>query len=164
METYDRVAKVVAPKKEALAVALAEYAEVMEKLNIKRAELQKVLDELAALEAKLNGLKAEQDDLAFQVDLCEKKITRAVTLIDSLGGEKVRWTANAEQLGKDFINLTGDVIVASGLIAYLGAFTPDFREEAVKEWGDLSKEKSIPGSERFNLEGCLGEPVKIRNW
>lgn len=28
METYDRVAKVVGPKKEALAIAEAEYAEV----------------------------------------------------------------------------------------------------------------------------------------
>merc|ERR1719454_2392887 len=52
METYDRVAKVVGPKKEALAIAMAEYEEVMKELNIKRAELQKVLDELGALEAK----------------------------------------------------------------------------------------------------------------
>jgi dynein heavy chain len=164
METYDRVAKVVAPKKEALAIAMAEYAEVMEKLNGKRAELQKVLDELGALEAKLNGLKAEQDDLAYQVDLCEKKLVRAEQLIESLGGEKVRWGENAVALGQDFVNLTGDVIVASGLIAYLGAFTPDFREGAVKEWSLMSQEKGIPGSETFSLQTCLGEPVKIRNW
>ena len=30
------------------------------------------------------------------------------------------------------------VIVASGLIAYLGAFTPDFRESAVKHRGPRS--------------------------
>ncbi|CAL1128149.1 unnamed protein product [Cladocopium goreaui] len=44
------------------------------------------------------------------------------------------------------------VIVASGLIA-LGAFTPDFRESAVKPIR----------SEKFSLE-CLGEPVKVRAW
>jgi dynein heavy chain len=164
METYDRVAKVVAPKKEALALAEGEYAEVMAKLNIKRAELQKVLDELGALEAKLNGLKAEQDDLAYQVDLCEKKLIRAETLIESLGGEKIRWTENAKNLKSDYTNLTGDVITASGLIAYLGAFTPEFREKQVAEWATLSKEKGIPGSETFVLATCLGEPVKIRNW
>jgi len=164
METYDRVAKVVEPKRAMLAKAEKEYAEVMEKLNAKRAELQKVLDELAKLEAQLNGLKAEQDDLAYQVDLCEKKLVRAETLIESLGGEKARWTQNAIDLTSDYTNLTGDVIVASGLIAYLGAFTPDFREGQVKEWGHLSKEKGIPGSAEFRLEACLGEPVKIRNW
>jgi len=164
METYDRVAKVVGPKKEALAVAEAEYAQVMEKLNQKRAELQKVLDQLAELEGQLNGLKAEKDDLAYQVDLCKKKLDRAETLIESLGGEKVRWTQNAKDLAVDYVNLTGDVIVCSGLIAYLGAFTPDYREKTVKAWTDFSLEKSIPGKEKVSLQDCLGEPVKIRSW
>ena len=164
VETYDGVAKVVGPKKEALAIAEGEYAEVMEKLNEKRAQLQKVLDELAELEAKLNGLNAEKDDLAFQVDLCKKKLDRAETLIESLGGEKTRWTQNAADLAVDYVNLTGDVIVCSGLIAYLGAFTPDFREKAVKSWTEKSLDKQIAGKDKVSLEDCLGEPVKIRNW
>ena len=32
----------------------------------------------------------------------------------------------------DYVNLTGDVLLSSGVIAYLGAFTPSFREGAVK--------------------------------
>jgi len=164
METYDRVAKVVGPKKEMLAIAIKEYEEVMAALNITRAELQKVLDQLAELESTLSGLKAELDDLAYQVDLCQKKLGRAEQLMESLGGEKTRWTQNAIDLGEEYINLTGDVIVASGMIAYLGAFTPDFRERAVKNWASLSKAKNIPGSETITLAHCLGEPVKIRNW
>lgn len=61
-----------------------------------RAALAQVLDQLAELEAKLNSLKAEKDDLAYQVDLCKKKLDRAETLIESLGGEKTRWTQNAK--------------------------------------------------------------------
>jgi hypothetical protein len=34
----------------------------------------------------------------------------------------------ALNLGKDYINLTGDVLLCSGYIAYLGAFTLPFRE------------------------------------
>jgi dynein heavy chain len=161
METYDRVAKVVAPKRIALAEAEEEYAAVMVKLNEKRAELQKVVDQLQKLNDKLNGLKQEQDDLAYQVDLCQKKLVRAESLINGLGGEKTRWSQNAKDLGEDFITLTGDVIVASGIIAYLGAFTPEFREGAVKEWAAKCAEKAIPGSAKFGLEKCLGEPVKI---
>merc|ERR1719183_364696 len=116
----------------------------MTQLNAKRAELQKVVDELNGLNAKLSSLKKEQDDLTCQVDLCQKKLERAETLISSLGGEKIRWTHNARELKEDYVNLTGDVIVASGLVAYLGAFTPDFRDSAVKEWGQLSQDKGIP--------------------
>ena len=43
MDVYDRVAKVVAPKKVKLAEAEAELAVQMKKLNEKRAELQEVL-------------------------------------------------------------------------------------------------------------------------
>lgn len=139
METYDRVAKVVAPKKESLAEAEAAYQGVTEKLTEKRQELQRVLDELTALNEKLASLREEQDSLLTEVELCEKKLERAETLITSLGGEKTRWTSNAEELAKDYVNLTGDVIVASGLIAYLGAFTPDFRESAVKSGGQESR-------------------------
>ena len=42
MDVYDRVAKVVAPKKEKLKLAEAELAEQMERLNEKRSQLQLV--------------------------------------------------------------------------------------------------------------------------
>ena len=42
MDVYDRVAKVVAPKKAKLAEAEAELGEQMDKLNTKRAELKEV--------------------------------------------------------------------------------------------------------------------------
>lgn len=42
MDIYDRVAKVVAPKKAKLAEAEAELAIQMEKLNAKRAQLKEV--------------------------------------------------------------------------------------------------------------------------
>merc|ERR1740138_1845249 len=115
------------------------------------------MDQLQTLEDNLNGLKREQDDLAYQVDLCEKKLERAETLISGLGGEKTRWTANSIQLRHDYTNITGDVLVASGVIAYLGAFTPDFREEACSDWGKSSRELEIPGSDEFSLEKCLGQ-------
>lgn len=53
MEVYDRVAKVVAPKKAKLAEAEAELSVQMAKLNEKRAELQAVLGEEKKLQ-KLN--------------------------------------------------------------------------------------------------------------
>jgi len=164
METYDRVAKVVAPKKESLREAEAAHASVMEKLNEKRAELQKVVDQLDGLNTKLADLRKEQEDLTAQVRLCETKLERAETLIASLGGEKTRWTQNAKDLTLEYNNLTGDVLVASGLIAYLGAFTPEFREAAVTDWTKASMDKEVPGSEKFSLVQCLGEPVKIRAW
>jgi len=34
-----------------------------------------------------------------------------------------------QTLGETFTNLTGDVLISSGMIAYLGAFTSVYRED-----------------------------------
>ena len=41
---------------------------------------------------------------------------------------KDRWTENAKVLGEKYINITGDVLLSSAVVAYLGAFTVDFRQ------------------------------------
>ncbi len=58
--------------------------------------------------------------------------------------------------------MTGDVLVSSGIIAYLGAFTPTYRKEISQDWIHKCKEMEILGSEKFSLPKVLGDPVKIR--
>ena len=53
---------------------------------------------------------------------------RAEKLIGGLGGEKDRWGKAATELGIQYDNLTGDILVSSGVVAYLGSFTSAFRQ------------------------------------
>ena len=64
----------------------------------------------------------------FQVDMCSKKLVRAEQLIGGLGGEKDRWSKIAKDLAILYDNLAGDVLVSSGVVAYLGAFTSYYRQ------------------------------------
>ena len=64
----------------------------------------------------------------LQVELCTKKLDRAAQLLGGLGGERDRWNEAAKDLGERYVNLTGDVLVSAGLVAYLGAFTSAFRQ------------------------------------
>uniref|UniRef100_A0A670IHN2 Dynein axonemal heavy chain 12 n=1 Tax=Podarcis muralis TaxID=64176 RepID=A0A670IHN2_PODMU len=164
MEVYDRVAKVVAPKKARLAEAQQSLAQTMALLNQKRAELQAVEDRLEALQQTFVEKTEEKARLEFQVDLCAKKLERAEKLIGGLGGEKSRWSNAANDLQNTYDNLTGDVLISAGVIAYLGAFTSGFRQECAKDWSKLCKEKNIPCSESFSLSKTLGDPIKIRAW
>ncbi|XP_069721684.1 dynein axonemal heavy chain 12 [Phaenicophaeus curvirostris] len=164
MEVYDRVAKVVAPKKDRLREAQQSLAETMELLNQKREELAEVENRLTALERTFTEKTEEKARLEYQVDLCAKKLERAEKLIGGLGGEKSRWNNAANDLQDVYDNLTGDVLVSAGVIAYLGAFTAGFRQECTKDWSKLCKEKNIPCSENFSLSKTLGDPIKIRAW
>uniref|UniRef100_A0A803YSM1 Dynein axonemal heavy chain 12 n=1 Tax=Meleagris gallopavo TaxID=9103 RepID=A0A803YSM1_MELGA len=164
MEVYDRVAKVVAPKKDRLREAQQSLAETLTLLNQKRDELAAVESRLTALEKTFSEKTEEKARLEFQVDLCAKKLERAEKLIGGLGGEKSRWNNAANDLQDMYDNLTGDVLISAGVIAYLGAFTAGFRQECTKDWSRICKEKNIPCSENFSLSNTLGDPIKIRSW
>ncbi|XP_040850987.1 dynein heavy chain 12, axonemal [Ochotona curzoniae] len=164
MEVYDRVAKVVAPKKARLSEAQKSLAETMELLNEKRAELASVEHHLENLQKTFREKTEEKAALEDQVELCAKKLERASKLIGGLGGEKSRWSQAANDLQSTYENLTGDVLVSAGVIAYLGAFTSGFRNTCTQDWSRLCKEKKIPCSEEFSLSKTLGDPVKIRAW
>jgi dynein heavy chain len=164
MESYDRVAKIVAPKKVKLAQAEDELAEAMRILGGKRAALKVIVDELDGLLSQLEGCKIKSKDLQDQADLCTLKLERAEQLITGLGGEKSRWTSVAESLEHQKTNLTGDVLVASGYVAYLGAFMRPYRDEVIGQWVQTLAERAIPRSDKFSLQSVLGDPVRIREW
>ncbi|XP_078413797.1 dynein axonemal heavy chain 3 [Cetorhinus maximus] len=164
MEVYERVIKVVGPKRERLRIAEEEFAVQMEMLNVKRAELKALEDKLQALNDDFEIMNNRKKDLEDNIELCSQKLVRAEKLIGGLGGEKDRWTEAARLLGIKYKDLTGDVLLSSGTVAYLGAFTVDYRYECQSEWHILCKEKLIPCSDVFSLNAILGDPVKIRAW
>ncbi|XP_042545793.1 dynein axonemal heavy chain 3 [Dipodomys spectabilis] len=164
MEVYDRVAKVVAPKRERLREAEGKLDIQMGKLNQKRAELKLVEDRLQALNDKFEKMNTKKKELEENIEVCSQKLIRAEKLISGLGGEKDRWTEAARQLGNRYTNLTGDVLLSSGTVAYLGAFTVDYRVQCQEEWLGYCKDRVIPGSTEFSLSNTLGDPVKIRAW
>ncbi|CAL8325422.1 unnamed protein product [Merluccius merluccius] len=164
MEVYDRVAKVVAPKKANLAEAQESLATTMALLDQKRGELKEVEDRLAALQKTFEEKTEEKAQLEIQVDLCARKLERAEKLIGGLGGEKTRWSKAADELQHTYDNLTGDVLISAGVIAYLGAFTAGFRHDCAKIWTKLCQSQKIPSSDDFSLSKTLGDPIKIRAW
>ncbi|MGH0135647.1 UNVERIFIED_CONTAM: hypothetical protein FKN15_057952 [Acipenser sinensis] len=164
MEVYERVAKVAAPKHERLKEAESELSIQMEKLKIKRAELKEVEDRLQALNDEFEIMNNKKMYLENNIELCSQKLVRAEKLIGGLGGEKDRWIEAARLLGIKYTNLTGDVLLSSGMMAYLGAFTVDYRLECHKQWHILCKQRKVPCSDEFTLSNTLGDPVKIRAW
>merc|ERR1711892_1632521 len=164
MEVYERVNKVVIPKKIKLAEAEKELGEQMALLKRKQAELKEVVDKLTEMEDDFAAKQAKLKELTDNINLCKLKLTRASQLIDGLGGEKVSWTKRAEELADKLTCVTGDVLLASSYCAYMGPFTADFREAAINNWMAACKKVKINHSPKFSLTDILGDPVLIRNW
>lgn len=89
---------------------------------------------------------------------------RATKLITGLGGQKSLWLSMSEKLSVVYVNLTGDVLISSGMIAYLGAFNSVYRDDLAAQWVSQCAQKKIPNSGSFSLSNVLGDAVQIRNW
>ncbi|CAG5048847.1 unnamed protein product [Parnassius apollo] len=164
MDMYDAVAKVVAPKKAKLEAAEKEFSETMAILEEKKATVARLEARLAELNEALEEANIKKKALEDEVQLCIDKLFRAEKLIGSLGGEKVRWTAAAENLQKLFDNLAGDILVSCGIISYLGPYTLPVRLNAIKEWRQLVINLDMPHSSIFVFKDVLGTDIKIQNW
>merc|ERR1719305_2048582 len=98
--------------------------------------------------------------LQSQRDECAAKLIRAEKLITGLGGEKASWNSNSVKLGLDYVNLTGDILIAAGILAYLGTFTSGYRHEAMNRWMTKLTDLAIPASKEFSLQTVIGDAVK----
>jgi dynein heavy chain, axonemal len=164
MVVYDRVAKSIEPKKQALKEAEDSLAVTMSQLNEKKAALQQVLDRVAGLQRKLRDTESKKADLEAQALKAKKQLERAGQLLGGLGGEKVRWQESATNLKKALKDLLGDMCLAAGCMAYLGPFTSQYRHKIVEHWVSLCRELQIPCTGDFGLLKALGVPVELRAW
>ena len=164
MISYDKVAKEVEPRRIALKKASVDLAEAEAELAERNAELKVVQDELSALQEELRVTMEAKDKLEFDVKQCADRLASAEKLISGLGGEKDRWAQFVKDLTVQYENITGDILISSGVIAYLGSFTQTYRDSAVKAWSTLLQGKGITCAEKFSIIDTLGEPVIIREW
>nr|XP_031838488.1 dynein heavy chain 7, axonemal-like [Nomia melanderi] len=164
LSEYDKVAKVVAPKKQALAKAESDYSTAMAQLSLKRSQLQEVRKRLEELEELLSQRRADYQAMTDEVTECEEKLRRAKELIGGLGGEYTRWSETAAALGELYHKLTGDVLIGSGVVAYLGVFTAPYRQRQIENWIGICIDLAVYCTPDYQLAQILGDPVLIRSW
>lgn len=127
----------------------------MDRLRAVEAQMKKLMDEFEATKAEEDRLKAQKDD-------CERKHKRAGSLIEKLASENVNWQSSLVHMTASRENLVGDILVSSGIIAYLGVFTQVYRSECVKNWIDMIKSFNIKSNTDISLNAILGNQVRIR--
>ena len=164
MVSYDEVAKAVAPKKEKLALAQRECDETEAYLTEKRKTLTDLNERLSALKISLETVLAKKMELENEVADCTDKLEKAESLLTSLGGEKNRWNKCTNDLEESFNFLSGDVLLACGLITYLASHNLEKRDLIVKDWKDFLKSQRIPCNEEFNFVRILGSENKFNSW
>lgn len=154
----------VAPKKAALAAAKSDLEKTERTLAAAKARLKDVTDGLELLNRKLAAKVAYRQEKEKNITLCQDRMNRAFRLITGLSDERVRWMQTIATIEANTINVTGDILLSAGAVAYLTPFTDKYRRGLLTEWLDLIGEKKIPHTPGCNPVSTLGEPIMIRSW
>lgn len=64
----------------------------------------------------------------------------------------------------DLSCVPGDVLVSAACVAYLGAFSTNYRQNLCEQWVKKCEEQKIPSSGEFRLLKVLGDPYEMRQW
>lgn len=79
--------------------------------------------------------------------------------MSSLSLEKERWLKASERLQNEKLTVTGDSILATGYITYLGAFEGAYRERLLRrEWRLIIEHAGLPVAPDFSLSTAIGVP------
>ena len=164
MECYDKAAKTVAPKREAIAKINVELEECTKSLKEKQAVFDEANDKLKVLQAELANKKSKKAELENEVETCSRKLERAEQLIGGLGGERDKWAEIVGNLGTKYVKLTGDILLSSALVAYLGSETQSDREQILNDWMNKCRDNNVPFSEDYTLYNVLGDEITNQSW
>ncbi|XP_053785531.1 dynein axonemal heavy chain 1 isoform X3 [Desmodus rotundus] len=164
MHKYHFVAKAVEPKRQALREAQDDLEVTQKILEEAKQRLQEVEDGIAVMQARYRECVTKKEELELKCEQCEQRLGRADKLISGLSDERVRWQETVENLEHMLENISGDVLVAAGFVAYLGPFTGQYRTVLYDHWVKQLVIHHVPHTSEPTLIGTLGNPVKIRSW
>lgn len=83
LDMYDKVVKVVEPKKKKLEIANAEFEATMTILEEKRNQVRELQEKLDMLNDRLEETEINKEKLLAEIALCESKLLKAEKLIGS---------------------------------------------------------------------------------
>jgi len=70
----------------------------------------------------------------------------------------------SRSLGETYGKLTGDILIGSGIVAYLGVFTTEYRQQQIEDWVVYCTNLNVVCTQDYQLMNVLGDPVLIRSW
>lgn len=119
--------KNIAPKRESLDRARAEYKKAREKLDREMVNVANATALLNEVSKKLDDVQAEEELLKRDMNATQFKCELAEKFVTSLADNLARYTQQISELKTSEATMLGDVMVSASFVSYLGAFNQEYR-------------------------------------
>jgi len=141
-------------------------------------KLESVLAIKREIEESYEKSKAEKEAVEAEKQLLDNKLEVAENFIGLLAGNNQRWKEEVARL-KDFKSrISGDCLLASAFVSYIGVFNSFFRAKIIKDWKAIVTAKNISITNdleiikiliteaeklKFKAEGLPADPFSTEN-
>lgn len=128
-------------------------------LKIKKLEesIKEFKKEYADLISMTESLKTEKKAVS-------DKLIKAESLLGGLKSEKDRWEKSSKEFVNQFKTLTGDVLLSSAFLAYIGFFDQFYREQLFSTWKNYLKSSKIVFTNELSVIEYLSLPSERIKW
>ena len=164
MTSFYSVNKEVLPLKVNLAFQEARLNKANKDLKKTERALAKKERDLKKVQKMYHNAILEKQQIAKQADSCRKKMSAASTLINGLGGERIRWTQQSKSFKEQLQKLIGDTVLACAFLSYSGPFNQEFRVRLMTMWKGILREKSIPFNLNLGVISMLVDAEEVAEW
>lgn len=160
---YEKL-QIVNPKRDQLKMAQARVDSAESTLKQKMEELKQVAEQISTLKSQQKAAEEKKTELKNKVTVCKRQLIAAEELTAGFQSEKESWKDRAELLKTNIPFILGECLVASGVIAYLGAFPMDYRNRAIEFWIKVIKDRNIKLPEEFTLRQVCIDDLTVTEW
>ena len=129
LDYYTEAYRAVLPKRARCEEAFKALVEAKHKLDLKQGALANIEHELKLLEDQYQASLDELESLHERKRLTTERLERASILSRAFNEEHQRWLESVKKLDESSHGLVGDAFLSGATIAYLGAFTQNFRAQ-----------------------------------
>ena len=165
MKFYYEASRIVKPKLEALTIAEGELAVANKALAEAQAEMKACQATLDKLQAMFEEKMAAKSAIEEGARALQRKMEKAVALIDGLSGERVRWGESVKTFGEVKLRLVGDCAVACAFTSYLGPFNQTYRALLIEQkYINDCIERNVPVSQGLDVTTFLVDVGTISDW
>jgi len=157
----------VEPKRQALKKANDELQAARNKLAQIKAKITALNNNLAELTAQFEEATAAKLKCQQEAEATESTISLANRLVGGLQSENVRWAESVQNFKVQEQMMTGDVLIITAIVSYVGYFTKPYRQLLLnKQWLPFLKQLKvpIPITEELDFMSLLTDEAVIANW
>ncbi|CAG5136729.1 unnamed protein product, partial [Candidula unifasciata] len=164
IDNYNTVYKMVTPKQKRVHEAREALKLAQDSLARKQGSLHKIQDHLKMIEQQYEDSVTQREALKERQKITGLRLERASILISALADEEVRWSQSVKSLDIKLEGIVGDTLVTAASVAYLGAFTAQYRNELVNHWVSMCQDMEVPISTDFDLLKILVDANQVMKW